>query len=71
MPPAVPRQKRDAFPFQHSHYERVGRLAKRSAYLHFGLLFEAGHRIKSAASDNSNLSRAFVLQANTALFIDG
>ncbi len=54
MAAAVTRQKRHPLPFQSSDHHRVGRLAKRSADLSLNDVLQAGHRIKAAATDDSD-----------------
>src|ERR1700692_2868245 len=54
VPAAVPRQERNALPFQCSQHNGLGRLAEWSSNLDFTWAGQARHRIKAASADHAD-----------------
>ncbi len=59
---SVPREKRDALPFERADDDRVGGIAEGSLHAHFARIGEARHVIEAAAADDADLHR-FVFAA--------
>ena len=55
MSASVPREKRDAPPFQRADNDRVGGIAKRSLHANLARVRQAAHVIEAAAADDSQI----------------